>query len=152
SGTTLGSPGSGTTLGSPGSGTTLGSPGSGVAERALERAVLVTGYSYSERSAQARATMRVVSRVLARVRAVRRVGAAALDLANVAAGRFDGFWEAGLNPWDVAAGILLVQEAGGRVSNGDGRPYRYGDPLVVATNGPLQRPLLGLLRDPRARM
>jgi len=115
-------------------------------EKVIERAVLVTGYSYSEHSDQARDTMRVVGHVLTCVRAVRRVGAAALDLANVAAGRFDGFWEAGLNPWDVAAGMLLVEEAGGRTSNGDGRRHRFGDPLLVATNRTLHRPLLRLLQ------
>lgn len=121
-------------------------------ERAIERAVLVTGYSYSEHSDQARDTMQVVSHVLTCVRAVRRVGAAALDLANVAAGRFDGFWEAGLNPWDVAAGMLLVEEAGGRTSNGDGKRHRFGDPLLIATNGALHRPLLGLLRASNREM
>jgi myo-inositol-1(or 4)-monophosphatase len=66
---------------------------------------------------------------------VRRDGSAALDLASVACGRFDGFWEFGLKPWDTAAGILLVQEAGGTVSEFDGRPYRLGGPMVLATNG-----------------
>jgi myo-inositol-1(or 4)-monophosphatase len=66
---------------------------------------------------------------------VRRDGSAALDLASVACGRFDGFWEFGLKPWDTAAGVLLVQEAGGTVSEFDGRPYRLGGPMVLATNG-----------------
>jgi myo-inositol-1(or 4)-monophosphatase len=65
---------------------------------------------------------------------VRRDGSAALDLACVAAGRFDGFWEFGLKPWDTAAGVLLVQEAGGTVSEFSGNPYTLGGPMVLATN------------------
>lgn len=66
---------------------------------------------------------------------VRRDGSAALDLASVAAGRFDGFWEFNLNKWDTAAGVLLVEEAGGRVSDFHGRAYELGGPVVLATNG-----------------
>jgi myo-inositol-1(or 4)-monophosphatase len=66
---------------------------------------------------------------------VRRDGSAALDLAYVAAGRFDGFWEFGLNKWDTAAGVLLVQEAGGKVSDFAGQPYTLGGPVILATNG-----------------
>lgn len=66
---------------------------------------------------------------------VRRDGSAALDLASVAAGRFDGFWEFGLKPWDTAAGVLLVEEAGGRVSDFAGEPYQLGGPMILATNG-----------------
>ena len=66
---------------------------------------------------------------------VRRDGSAALDLASVASGRFDGFWEFGLNKWDVAAGILLIEESGGKVSDFEGQPYQLGGPLILATNG-----------------
>lgn len=66
---------------------------------------------------------------------VRRDGSAALDLACVAAGRFDGFWEFGLKPWDTAAGVLLIEEAGGKVSDFAGEPYRLGGPMILATNG-----------------
>ena len=66
---------------------------------------------------------------------VRRDGSAALDLACVAAGRFDGFWEFGLNKWDTAAGVLLIEEAGGRVSDFQGKPYQLGGPVILATNG-----------------
>jgi myo-inositol-1(or 4)-monophosphatase len=65
---------------------------------------------------------------------VRRDGSAALDLAFVAAGRFDGFWEFGLNKWDTAAGVLLVEEAGGKVSDFAGQPYQLGGPVILATN------------------
>ncbi len=70
-----------------------------------------------------------------RTHGVRRDGSAALDLASVAAGRFEGFWEFGLKPWDTAAGILLVEEAGGQVSDFSGQPYRLGGPVILATNG-----------------
>jgi myo-inositol-1(or 4)-monophosphatase len=66
---------------------------------------------------------------------VRRDGSAALDLAAVACGRFDGFWEFGLHSWDTAAGVLLVREAGGTVSRFDGQPYRLGDRDLLASNG-----------------
>jgi len=66
---------------------------------------------------------------------VRRDGSAALDLAAVACGRFDGFWEFGLHPWDTAAGVLLVREAGGQATTFSGQPYRPGDPEILASNG-----------------
>ena len=66
---------------------------------------------------------------------VRRDGSAALDLASVACGRFDGFWEFGLHAWDTAAGVLLVREAGGRVTSFSGQPYRPGDYETLASNG-----------------
>jgi len=66
---------------------------------------------------------------------VRRAGSAALDLANVASGRYDGFWEFNLNPWDTAAGVLIVQEAGGKVTRFDGSPFRLDSREVLASNG-----------------
>jgi myo-inositol-1(or 4)-monophosphatase len=66
---------------------------------------------------------------------VRRDGSAALDLAYVAAGRFDGFWEFGLKPWDTAAGVLLVEEAGGTISDLEGQPYTLGGKTILASNG-----------------
>jgi len=96
-----------------------------------------------------------------RTHGVRRAGSAALDLACVASGRFDGFWEFNLNPWDLAAGVLLVEEAGGQVSGFSGQPFRLQDRDVVATNGLIHADLLlefkeifegrglGQLPDPR---
>jgi len=66
---------------------------------------------------------------------VRRDGSAALDLASVACGRFEGFWEFGLHSWDTAAGVLLVQEAGGAVTQFNGQPYHLGDRELLASNG-----------------
>lgn len=80
-----------------------------------------------------------------RAQAVRRPGSAALDLCYVAAGRFDGFWELCLNPWDVAAGVLMVTEAGGRVTDLQGRPLQLSTPRIVASNGLIHEEMLRLL-------
>ena len=74
-------------------------------------------------------------KVLPIAQAVQRTGSAALNLANIAAGRVDGFWSTNLKPWDMAAGILLVQEAGGRISQINGAPFVLDEPNVLATNG-----------------
>jgi myo-inositol-1(or 4)-monophosphatase len=84
-------------------------------------------------------------------RAVRRVGAAALDLCYVAAGRYDGFWEAGLKPWDSAAGSLVVLEAGGMVTDYQGREFRIEGPDLVATNGLIHTDLLDGLQEQNER-
>jgi myo-inositol-1(or 4)-monophosphatase len=78
-------------------------------------------------------------------RGVRRTGSAALDLANVAAGRLDGYWECKLNPWDVAAGKLLVEEASGRVTNYKGEPYSIYGNHILASNGVIHEEMLKIL-------
>lgn len=78
---------------------------------------------------------------------VRRAGSAALDLANVAAGRYDGFWEFNLNPWDTAAGVLIVREAGGKVTRFDGTPFRLDSREVLATNGLIHDELIANFSD-----
>lgn len=83
--------------------------------------------------------------VSARAQAVRRDGSAALDLAFTARGRFDGFWEFDLSPWDVAAGTLLVREAGGRVTRADGRPAALDARSILATNARIHDELQGVL-------
>jgi len=83
--------------------------------------------------------------VLPKVRDIRRCGAAAVDLAYVACGRLDGFWEMDLKPWDTAAGWLLVEEAGGKVTGFDGRPYSAFARKILASNGVLHSNLLELL-------
>ncbi|MEO7203112.1 MAG: inositol monophosphatase family protein [Candidatus Tumulicola sp.] len=79
-----------------------------------------------------------------RAQAVRRDGSAALDLAFVACGRFDGFWEFDLNPWDVAAGTLIVREAGGSVSQTTGEGGRLDSPSVLATNGRIHKEIAAM--------
>jgi myo-inositol-1(or 4)-monophosphatase len=78
---------------------------------------------------------------------VRRAGSAALDLCNVACGRFDGFWEFNLNPWDTAAGVLIVEEAGGKVTRFDGSPFELNSRETVASNGLLHDALQAEFRE-----
>lgn len=113
----------------------------------IEDAILATGFPYA-RDTLADNNLENVPRIGEVAGGLRRMGAAAIDLALVAAGRLDGFWELHLNPWDVAAGILLVREAGGRVTD-----FRGGDELhgllharnLVATNGRIHESLRGRL-------
>jgi myo-inositol-1(or 4)-monophosphatase len=77
-----------------------------------------------------------------RTHGVRRAGSAALDLCNVAAGRFDGFWEFNLNPWDTAAGVLIVEEAGGRVTDFSGSPFQIASRETLASNGLVHEALI----------
>ncbi len=100
----------------------------------IARSYLVTGFPYNVGENPGNCIEVFVDIVQMGI-PVRRLGSAALDLAYVAGGRFDGFWEIDLNPWDVAAGILLVEEAGGKVSNFDRSPYKLGDRTILATNG-----------------
>src|SRR3954465_860909 len=99
----------------------------------LNNAMLCTGFPYNVREMEDFA--RHFYNFIMHAQAVRRDGSAALDLAYVACGRFDGFWEEGLRPWDVAAGVLLIAEAGGRVSHYDGTPFDIYTPPIVASNG-----------------
>ena len=77
-----------------------------------------------------------------RIHGVRRAGSAALDLCSVACGRFDGFWEFNLNPWDTAAGVLIVEEAGGRVTDFKGGPFQIASRETMASNGLVHDALL----------
>jgi len=82
-----------------------------------------------------------------RAQAIRRAGAAALDLAYLAAGRFDGFWELKLKPWDTAAGCLMVEEAGGVISDLAGGTWNLDSPGLVASNGLIHEQMISVLRD-----
>src|SRR6266850_964315 len=99
----------------------------------LSTSLLCTGFPVHKR--RANPNIHYYYDFTMRSHGVRRDGSAALDLACVAAGRFDGFWEFGLKPWDTAAGVLLVQEAGGAISDLDGKPYVLGGKTILATNG-----------------
>ena len=98
----------------------------------LSTSLLCTGFPVRNRKASA--NLQYYGDFTQRSHGVRRDGSAALDLASVAAGRFDGFWEFGLAKWDTAAGVLLVEEAGGKVTDFAGNPYRLGGPIILATN------------------
>jgi len=113
----------------------------------LSRSVFLTGFPYDLRDDVSH-TLRLFERFLHHARALRRDGAAALDLAYLAAGRIDGYFEERLKPWDVIAGSLLVEEAGGRVSRFDGSPIRVSADEVVASNGLLHDAMLTVLAEP----
>ena len=85
---------------------------------------------------------------MAEIAGVRRVGSAALDLAYVAAGRFDGFWETGLSPWDMAAGVLLIREAGGFISDWDGGSDMVASGSVICGNEHIQKALAEVVKRP----
>ena len=121
------------------------------AERSLDDALGCTGFPYDVRE-KPEETLRFFAPLLPRMRGVRRLGSAALDLAYVACGRLDLFWEVKLHAWDVAAGILVVEEAGGRVTDFAGAPVAPEPIEIAATNGALHAPLLSALADiPRLR-
>lgn len=110
----------------------------------LERAMLCTGFPYDVRERPDFA--RDFSNFTMQAQAVRRDGSAALDLAYVACGRFDGFWEDGLNPWDIAAGVVLIEEAGGTVSDFQGRALDIYSPRVLASNGLVHQSMMAVIR------
>lgn len=110
----------------------------------LASALLCTGFPYDVRERSEFA--RHFSNFIMAAQGVRRDGAAALDLAYVAAGRFDGFWEEGLKPWDVAAGALIIEEAGGRISDYTDGPLNIFTPPVLASNGLIHEEMMRVLR------
>jgi len=110
----------------------------------LRRSLLATGFPYDRTRDNENNFDNFVNFQLA-ARAVRRAGAAALDLAYLAAGRLDGYWECKLKPWDVAAGSLLVAEAGGSLTNHAGLPYSVYDHRILASNGAIHREMLEVL-------
>lgn len=121
---------------------------SSVAE--LDRSLLVTGFPY-DRRAHTDLYLEYFRDFLRSAQDVRRLGSASLDLCYVAAGRFDGFWEWKLHPWDTAAGWLIVEEAGGRVTDFDGGPYDPWLPRILATNAAIHEEALDVLARLAAR-
>jgi len=108
--------------------------------------LLVTGFPYSVRAASSETILSRFDRCLKAAQGVRRLGSAALDLCSVACGRFDGFWEENLNPWDTAAGMLIAMEAGGRVTDYAGQTYAIEDKQILATNGTIHEDMVALLK------
>jgi myo-inositol-1(or 4)-monophosphatase len=113
-------------------------------------ALLVTGFPYYVHQ-EAGDLVGLFGAFLGRARAVRRLGSAAIDLCYVAAGRLDGFWEQHLKPWDVAAGALILEEAGGRITGMDGTPFDPAAGHLVASNVHLHDQILGVIREFRSR-
>ena len=127
-----------------GSGATLNDRRIRVSEiEELKDAMLVTGFPYNVRE-RPNFTRDFANFTMA-AQAVRRDGSAAIDLAYLACGRFDGFWEDGLNAWDVAAGILLIEEAGGQISNFNGGPVDIYAAKILASNGLIHDAMMRVL-------
>lgn len=114
-------------------------------ESELSESLLVTGFPYDIKHRPR--FEKSLTEFLLKSRGVRRDGSAAIDMAYVACGRFDGFWEEGLNPWDVAAGKLLIEEAGGRISYYDGSPFSIYKAPICASNGGIHQQMLEILVD-----
>ena len=112
----------------------------------LDRALLVTGFAYDIRETPNNNLNHFV-RFALKVQGLRRTGTAALDLCYVAAGRFDGFWEVTLNPWDMAAGVVILREAGGKVTDFKGASHSIYGRELVASNGVLHQAMLDLLQE-----
>lgn len=111
----------------------------------LRDSLLATGFPY-DRATRSDNNVDEFNRLITRVQGIRRAGAATLDMAYLAAGRLDGYWEQHLSPWDWAAGVLLVTEAGGTVTDFEGGPWTLDKVRIVATNGRIHEELLGGLK------
>jgi myo-inositol-1(or 4)-monophosphatase len=117
-------------------------------EETLERSLMATGFPYTkiEQGEDFRWAMNSIEAILPYTRDIRRLGSAALDLCYVARGTFEGYFEINLKPWDVAAGILMVKEAGGSVSRHDGQAYTLDERTIVASNGRIQDAIVEKIR------
>jgi myo-inositol-1(or 4)-monophosphatase len=113
--------------------------------RELAESLLATGFPSRKRHESP--NIHFYQELTMRSHGVRRAGSAALDLAYVAAGRLDAFWEFNLNPWDTAAGYLLVEEAGGQMTDFSGKPFRLDSREILASNGLIHAELIGLFDD-----
>jgi myo-inositol-1(or 4)-monophosphatase len=113
-------------------------------------ALLSTGFPYDLRQSREN-NLDYFAAFATRVRAIRRMGAAALDIAWTAAGRFDGFWELKLYPWDIAAAVLMIAEAGGKLSGFEGEELGLSTPNVVASNGRLHTFILKIIEECRRK-
>lgn len=114
--------------------------------RELDSSLLATGFPYSIRE-DSEQVIGLLKKILVKAQGVRRAGAAAIDMCYVAAGRLDGFWEQGLKPWDTAAGSLIVQEAGGKISDYSGEPYNPFQNNIVASNPLIFDELVKAIKD-----
>jgi len=114
----------------------------------LNEALLVTGFAYDVHTAKDNNLKEFCAFTL-RARGMRRTGTAAIDLCYIASGRFDGFWELQLNPWDTAAGKVILEEAGGTVTNYSGEPYSIYGNTIIATNGRIHQEMIEVLRSCR---
>jgi len=111
----------------------------------IVKSLLATGFPYDIQKDNGN-NLNYFNKMILKAQAIRRAGSAALDLAYVAAGRFDGFWELKLNPWDIAAGWLLVEEAGGLVTDIAGRDYYLESSSILASNGIIHKEIIDVLK------
>lgn len=116
----------------------------------LKESLLATGFAYDVHTAQHNNVDHFVN-FLSAAQGVRRPGSAAIDLCYTAMGRFDGFWELKLNVWDYAAGVLIVEEAGGRVTRFDGAEFKFGDREILASNGHIHDAMIEVLKQGASR-
>jgi myo-inositol-1(or 4)-monophosphatase len=112
----------------------------------LDRSFLSTGFPYDVRE-HTDFYLRYFRKFISKSFAVRRPGSAALDLSYLAAGRFDGFWELKLHPWDVVAGSLMVTEAGGRVTDFQNRPFNIYSEEILASNGLIHQEMVQTMQE-----
>ena len=113
----------------------------------LQNALIATGFPYAKVNAgiEYHWVIKCMANLLPHIQDIRRLGAAAIDLCYLAQGKVEAFYEIDLKPWDVAAGILIVQEAGGKISNVDNQPYDFDDKSIVASNGKVHQQLMKYL-------
>lgn len=112
----------------------------------LEQSLVVSGFPYDVRERMDE-YLPAWERFLARAQGVRRLGSASIDMSYVAIGRFDGFWEFNLSPWDTAAGWIIIEEAGGKVTNGKGDRFYNDSPSLLCTNGLIHAEMQEVLRE-----
>ena len=113
--------------------------------RRIIKSLLTTGFPYDIQK-DSDNNLNYFNEMILKAQAIRRAGSAALDLAYVAAGRFDGYWELKLSPWDIAAGWLLVEEAGGIVTDMGGNDYYLESPSILASNGRIHKEMMDVLK------
>ena len=112
---------------------------------ALDQSLLVTGFGY-EHSEKWSTNIELFKQLTDTTQGVRRLGAAAIDLCHVACGKVDGYWEFDIKPWDTTAGVLIVQEAGGKVTKMDGSKYSIHNPQILATNAKIHSEMLTITK------
>ncbi|MDI9337626.1 MAG: inositol monophosphatase family protein [Alphaproteobacteria bacterium] len=110
----------------------------------IEKSILVTGFPYS--LVEPQKTMKIFEKIISKGISIRRLGSAAIDLCWVACGRFDAFYEGHLKPWDSAAGMLIVSEAGGLLTDFDNKPYSIYSPSIVASNSKIHTQLINFIQ------
>ncbi|MFH1715123.1 MAG: inositol monophosphatase family protein [Elusimicrobiota bacterium] len=115
-------------------------------EKMFAKSLLATGFAYDIRT-HAKYTAELLVNLLLNAQELRRAGSAALDLSYIACGRFEGYWERGLSPWDTAAGFIIVEEAGGKVTNFNNRKYDPYQKQILATNGKIHKQMLKIINN-----